>query len=56
METVLNTHNHNIDNAIESLHALCLGDVTAKNKSQSLDSMVIINGPAVPGKRVVYCI
>lgn len=26
VETVLNSHDHKIDDAIKSLHALCLGD------------------------------
>ncbi|XP_010253231.1 PREDICTED: uncharacterized protein LOC104594581 isoform X2 [Nelumbo nucifera] len=45
VETVLNTHNHNIEDAIESLHALCLGSISAKNEAQNLDPMVIANCP-----------
>ncbi|KAF8397517.1 hypothetical protein HHK36_016434 [Tetracentron sinense] len=48
VETVLNTHNNKIEDAIESLHVLCLGDATSKTESQNLDSMVIGNGSADP--------
>ncbi|OVA03511.1 Ubiquitin system component Cue [Macleaya cordata] len=48
VESVLNTHNHKIEDAIESLHALCLGDVSAKAELQSPDSMMMANSPAAP--------
>ncbi|KAF6137755.1 hypothetical protein GIB67_040463 [Kingdonia uniflora] len=40
VETVLSTHNQKIEDAVESLNALCLGDVSA---SQRLDSTVANN-------------
>ncbi|XP_043702718.1 uncharacterized protein LOC122652900 [Telopea speciosissima] len=49
VENVLNTNNHKIDDAIESLNALCLGKVSGESEPQSLDSMAAANGPDVPG-------
>eukprot|EP00262_Sarcandra_glabra_P020774 TRINITY_DN842_c0_g1_i4.p1 TRINITY_DN842_c0_g1~~TRINITY_DN842_c0_g1_i4.p1 ORF type:complete len:269 (-),score=54.92 TRINITY_DN842_c0_g1_i4:72-878(-) len=43
VETVLNTHDHKIDDAIKSLNAFCLGDVSVKNESLGL----IANNPSV---------
>lgn len=37
VETVLRTHNNKIEDAIESLHALSLGDTVARNESQGLN-------------------
>ncbi|MQL67867.1 hypothetical protein Taro_000135 [Colocasia esculenta] len=33
VETILNAHDHKIDDAIKSLHALCLGDVSVRNEA-----------------------
>ncbi|XP_042510070.1 uncharacterized protein LOC122085643 isoform X2 [Macadamia integrifolia] len=49
VENVLNTSNQKIDDAIESLNALCLGNVSGKNGLQSLDSMAVANEPDAPG-------
>lgn len=40
VETVLKTHDHKIDDAIKSLHALCLGDDSTRNESAILNSLV----------------
>ncbi|XP_010654304.1 uncharacterized protein LOC100247807 isoform X2 [Vitis vinifera] len=53
VETVLRTHNNKIEDAIESLHALSLGDTIARNESQGLDSAMMGNndtGPAQNGQ------
>ncbi|KAJ4972375.1 hypothetical protein NE237_005474 [Protea cynaroides] len=49
VETVLITNNHKLDDAIESLNALCLRNVFEENGPQSLDSVVAANGPNVSG-------
>ncbi|KAI3851626.1 hypothetical protein MKX03_009006 [Papaver bracteatum] len=49
VESVLNTHNHKIEDAIESLNALCIGDVSARTELQSPDSMMTANSPSVQG-------
>ncbi|KAJ4979203.1 hypothetical protein NE237_009983 [Protea cynaroides] len=49
VESVLNSNNHKIDDAIESLNALCLGQISGNNGPQSLDSTVTANGPNIPG-------
>ncbi|XP_077213814.1 uncharacterized protein LOC143848703 [Tasmannia lanceolata] len=46
VETVLNSHNHKIEDAIESLHTPSLGDASAKSVSLNLDSMVIASANA----------
>ncbi|KAL5986168.1 hypothetical protein ACLOJK_028160 [Asimina triloba] len=43
VETVLNTHGHRIEDAIQSLHSLCLGDASAKDESSGQDSMIVGN-------------
>ncbi|MCL7041664.1 hypothetical protein MKW94_014250 [Papaver nudicaule] len=48
VESVLNTHNHKIEDAIESLNALCIGDVSSRTESLSPDSMMA-NSPSVQG-------
>ncbi|XP_010937662.1 uncharacterized protein [Elaeis guineensis] len=40
VETVLKTHDHKIDDAIKSLHALCLGDDSARIESARLHSIL----------------
>lgn len=52
VESVLRNHNNKIEDAIESLHALSLGDVTANNMSQRLDSTMNGNSMALPGGRM----
>ncbi|XP_043715548.1 uncharacterized protein LOC122663919 isoform X2 [Telopea speciosissima] len=49
VETVLNAKNQKIDDAIESLNALCLSNVSGENVPQSLDSMLVANGPDASG-------
>lgn len=43
VETVLKTHDNKIDDAIKSLHALCLGDDSARNESAILNSLIQSN-------------
>lgn len=50
METVLRSHNNKIEDAIESLHALSLGDTIARNESQGLDSVMMGNSSTIPGQ------
>ena len=39
METVLKSHDNKIDDAIKSLHALCIGDDSARNEAAILNSL-----------------
>ncbi|XP_059463208.1 uncharacterized protein LOC132192039 [Corylus avellana] len=48
--TVCTNHNNKIEDAIESLRSLAFTDVSARNKSQSLDSTFIDNCAGVPGQ------
>lgn len=50
VETVLRTHNNKIEDAIESLHALSLGDTIARNESQGLDSAMMGNNDTGPAQ------
>lgn len=50
LETVLRTHNNKIEDAIESLHALSLGDTIARNESQGLDSAMMGNNDTGPAQ------
>ena len=43
VETVLRYHNNKIEDAIESLHALSLGDTIARNESQGMESAMMGN-------------
>ncbi|XP_008812032.1 uncharacterized protein LOC103723021 isoform X2 [Phoenix dactylifera] len=49
VETVLKTHDHKIDDAIKSLHALCLGDDSARIESARLNSILQATENAVEG-------
>ncbi|XP_072960356.1 uncharacterized protein [Typha angustifolia] len=49
VETVLNSHDHKIDDAIKSLHALCLGDASARNESAGLNTSLLSNGNITEG-------
>ncbi|XP_057971309.1 uncharacterized protein LOC131160039 isoform X2 [Malania oleifera] len=48
VETVLRTHKDNIEDAIRSLKALCIGDGNLRNESQSFDSTMMGNCATVP--------
>ncbi|KAG1339199.1 hypothetical protein COCNU_04G015050 [Cocos nucifera] len=47
VEIVLKTHDHKIDDAIKSLHALCLGDDSTRTDSARLNSILQANENAV---------
>ncbi|KAI3944518.1 hypothetical protein MKX01_001033 [Papaver californicum] len=49
VESVMSTHNHKIEDAIESLNALCIGDVSGGSELQSPDSMMMVNSPSARG-------
>lgn len=49
VEKVLKAHEHNIDDAIKSLHALCLSDGSARNESAILNSLIQSNGTTCEG-------
>ncbi|KAJ6799247.1 uncharacterized protein M6B38_208280 [Iris pallida] len=49
VEKVLKIHDHKIDDAIKSLHALCLSDVSARNESAVLNSLIQSNGDCEGG-------
>lgn len=55
MTTVCTNHNNKIEDAIESLRSLAFTDVSARNKSQSLDSTFIDNCADVPGQSTAAC-
>lgn len=55
VETVLRTHNNKIEDAIESLHALSLGDTIARNESQGLDSAMMGNNDTGPAQSEHEC-
>nr|XP_010920644.1 uncharacterized protein LOC105044443 isoform X2 [Elaeis guineensis] len=47
VEIVLKTHDHKIDDAIKSLHSLCLGDDSTRTESAQLNSILQANENAV---------
>ncbi|XP_008784511.1 uncharacterized protein LOC103703441 isoform X2 [Phoenix dactylifera] len=49
VETVLKTHDHKIDDAIRSLHALCLGNDSTRAESARLNSILQANENDVEG-------
>lgn len=52
IETILNSHDHNIDDAIKCLHALSIRDSAVANGSLDSNSANVVNdslGPAVEG-------
>ncbi|KAF5176418.1 Ubiquitin system component cue protein [Thalictrum thalictroides] len=49
VESVLKTHNHKIDDAVDSLRALCLGDVRPVDVTREPDSMATSNNSNVSG-------
>uniref|UniRef100_A0A6V7QT42 CUE domain-containing protein n=1 Tax=Ananas comosus var. bracteatus TaxID=296719 RepID=A0A6V7QT42_ANACO len=48
IESVLNNHDHKIDDAIKSLHALCLGDGAARNDLTGLNDLTALNSMLMP--------
>ncbi|XP_068644199.1 uncharacterized protein [Aristolochia californica] len=50
VESVLNYHNHKFEDAVESLHAHCLGDGPTTNELLSPDSMIIANNNDFQGE------
>ncbi|KAI3930616.1 hypothetical protein MKX01_037062 [Papaver californicum] len=52
VESVQDTHNHKIEDAIESLNALCIGVISERSELQSPDSMMMANSPSVQEKDV----
>ncbi|PIA39041.1 hypothetical protein AQUCO_02700307v1 [Aquilegia coerulea] len=49
VESVLKTHNHKVDDAIDSLRALCLGDVRPVDVTRESESMATANNSNVSG-------
>ncbi|KAJ6842733.1 uncharacterized protein M6B38_298310 [Iris pallida] len=49
VEKVLKAHDHKIDDAIKSLHALSLSDGSARNESEILNSLIQLNDIACEG-------
>lgn len=55
MESVLKTHNNKIEDAIENLRSLTVGDISAKNELQSLHSRISADCASIPGTQTVFC-
>lgn len=49
VESVLKTHNNKIEDAIENLRSLTVGDISAKNELQSLHSRISADCASIPG-------
>ncbi|KAJ0987753.1 hypothetical protein J5N97_006109 [Dioscorea zingiberensis] len=54
VETILNSHGHKIDDAIKSLHALCIGDGTTLKETVCLDSDLTSDGHVVAGDKITH--
>lgn len=56
MESVLNAHNQRLEDAVHSLRALCLRDVSGTNNTLSPDEVVKMSESAVQGHFMAFLI